>query len=70
MQHPRVAIVDYIISIDLYTVFLASLLHVITFLNLMLQCVVGVTVTAMLLHYLHVVPDTVVLRVASISSCC
>jgi hypothetical protein len=40
MQHPRVAIVDYIISIDLYTVF-ANLLHVITFLHSMLQCVVA-----------------------------
>lgn len=48
MQHPRVAIVDYIISIDLYTFFLsfsfsffflANLLHVITFLHSMLQCV-------------------------------
>lgn len=50
MQHPRVATVDYIISIDLYTVF-ANLLDVITFLHSMLLDVevsCCVTVTPML----------------------
>ena len=39
MQHPRVAIVDYIISVDLYTVFV-NLLRVVTsiLLDLALLC--------------------------------
>jgi hypothetical protein len=44
MRHPRVGIVYYIISIDLYTVS-ANLLHVITSLHLMLQCVCCVSHT-------------------------